>query len=84
MKNVPLHTKCQVIRHVMASFIEAKIGVLLHNGKTTIPLHNTLDEIRHQQPPTPIKTDNYTYLGIVKYTSKQKTQSNVNEILLGK
>ena len=54
MKNDPLHTKCRVLSHDVASSAEAELGSLLHNGKTTIPLRTTLGEIVHQQPPTPI------------------------------
>ena len=56
MNNGPLHTKFQVLSRVIKSAVEAKPGVFLHNGKTTIPLCTTIEELGHQQHPTPINT----------------------------
>ena len=72
INNGPLHTKFLVLRHIVASGAEAKLGALFCNGQTTIPLRSTLEEIRHKQPPTPIETDNSNALGIVNSTVKQK------------
>jgi hypothetical protein len=48
-----------VIKNVVASAAESKVGV-------------TLTELGHTQPPTPLRTDNSTEFGIVNETIKQK------------
>ena len=55
MNNGPLNTDCQVLIHAIASSIEAELGSLFNNGQTAIPLSTTIKELKHQQPPTPIK-----------------------------
>ena len=72
MKNGPLHTKCQILSHVVASAAEAELGALFRNGKTTIQMRTTLKDHGRKQPPPPIETDNSTALGIVNSTVKNK------------
>jgi hypothetical protein len=47
-------------------------GGLYINAQTTIPIRDTLIAIGHPQPPTPIKTDNSTSLGIATSLMKPK------------
>ena len=63
MNNIPPYTKFRVLRHAIASAAEAELRALFPNGQTILG---------HQQPPTPIETDNYTALGIVNSTVKEK------------
>ena len=56
----------------MASAAEAEVGALFVNGQDAIPLRNTLIELGHPQPPTPIQTDNSTAAGFANDTIKQK------------
>ena len=70
--NGPIHTTCNILRHVMASAAEAEVGALFVNGQDAIPLRNTLIELGHPQPPTPIQTDNSTAAGFANDTIKQK------------
>ena len=67
MNNDSLHTKFQVLRHIVASAAESELGLLFHYGKTTIPLSTTLKELRHQQTQTHIE--------VVNSTMKQKYKS---------
>jgi hypothetical protein len=64
--------KVEIIKHVMSSATEAETGALFINGKEAIPLRQTLIELNHPQPPTPIQTDNSTATGIVNKTVKLK------------
>jgi hypothetical protein len=69
-----LHTMYNILRHVMASATQAKVGALFMNSQDTIPLRNTLIELCHPQPPTPIQTDNLsTAAGFANDTIKQKS-----------
>ncbi len=48
----------QIIWAVMSSAVEAELGALFINAKTTISVCHTLKELGHPQPPTPMQTDN--------------------------
>jgi hypothetical protein len=39
--NGPIHTTCNILRHVMASAAKAKVGALFVNGQDAIPLRNS-------------------------------------------
>jgi hypothetical protein len=70
--NGPIHTECRTLRHVVSSAAEAECGGLFHNSQNAIPIRDTLIAMGHPQPPTPIKTDNLTTLGIVTSLMKPK------------
>ena len=70
--NVPIHTECRILKHVVASAAESEVGGLLQNGKTEVPLRIKPHELGFTQPPTPIKTDNSAAKGIVTATVRQK------------
>jgi hypothetical protein len=50
----------QIIRAVMSSAAEAEIGALFINAKTAVSMRQTLIELGHPQPRTPMQTDNAT------------------------
>ncbi len=50
----------QIIKAVMSSAAEAKLGALFINAKTAVSMRRTLKELGHPQPRTPIQTDNAT------------------------
>ena len=53
-----------IMKMVLSSTAEAKFGALSHNTKEATPLRNTLDELGHPQPPTPVLVDNSTAVGL--------------------
>jgi hypothetical protein len=55
----------KIMRAVMSSAAEAKLGALFINAKQAIPMRTTLEELGHKQPPTPIQTGNSTASGVV-------------------
>jgi hypothetical protein len=55
----------QLIKAVMSSAAEAKLGALYINAREAFPQQQTLEEMGHKQPPTPIQTDNTTAFGVV-------------------
>ena len=55
--NVPILTKCQTIRTVMAYAAEAETDANFLNIQQAVPICTTLLEMGHPQPPTPIKTN---------------------------
>jgi hypothetical protein len=50
----------QKIRAVMSSTAEAELGALFINAKTAVSMRQTLAELGHPQPRTPMQTDNAT------------------------
>jgi hypothetical protein len=54
-----------VIKNVVASAAESEVGACFHNAQSGAPLRVTLTELGHTQPPTPLRTDNYTAFGIL-------------------
>jgi hypothetical protein len=55
----------QLIKAVMSSAAEAKLGALYIDARKAVPQRHLLEEMGHPQPPTPIQTDNSTALGVV-------------------
>ncbi len=63
--NGAILTITQIIKAVMSSAAEAKVGALYINCREAIPACHTLKFMGHPQPLTPMQTDNITALGIV-------------------
>jgi hypothetical protein len=57
-----------VIKNVVASAAEAEVGAYSQNAQTAAPLRVTLLELGHEQPATPMRTDNSTAYGILNET----------------
>ena len=74
--NGPLLNKSTIMRNVMSSAAEAECGALYDNTKEGVPLRNTLAEMGHPQPPTPLQVDNSTTHGFAnKQIKQQKSKS---------
>ena len=58
-------TIAKILKAVMSSAAEAEVGALFINAREVIPIRQTLEEMGHKQPPTPMQTDNTTALGVV-------------------
>jgi hypothetical protein len=61
-----------VIKHVVASAAESEEGACFQNPQSRAHLRVTLTELGHQQPATPLRTDNSTAFQILNETIKQK------------
>ena len=70
--NGSIHTLCQIIKTVMSSAVEAKIGATFINTKDALPIRTTIGELGHNQPPTPMKVDNTTVVVFANNNIKQK------------
>jgi hypothetical protein len=65
MKEIPINNgavlnNLQIIKAVMSSAAEAKLGTLFINAKTAVSIRRTLKEMGHSQSRTPIQTNNLT------------------------
>ena len=55
----------KIIKKVMSSSAEDELGALFVKCKEAIPSSQSLEQMVHQQPPTPMQTDNTTAHGVV-------------------
>jgi hypothetical protein len=65
MEEIPINNGAvlnisQIIKAVMSSAADAKLGALFINAKTAVSMQWTLKELGHPQPQTPIQTGNLT------------------------
>ena len=77
-RNGPIHMECKTIRNVLFSADEAKTGDTFNNGKTATGMRPYPITLDHEQPATPLKTDNYTTEGFVNLGMKPKRTKSCN------
>jgi hypothetical protein len=65
LNNGAILTIAQIIKAVMSSAAEAKVGVFYINCREAVPACHTLEFMGHPQPPTPMQMDNSTALSVV-------------------
>ena len=70
--NGPVLSISQIMKYVMASAAEAKLGALYLTAREMIPLRHALNEMGWKQPRSPIQTDNSTAAGFVNETIIQR------------
>ena len=74
--NGAILNKSTIMCNVMSSAAEAECGALYDNTKEAVPLRNTLTEMGHPQPATPVQVDNSTTHGFAnKQIKQQKSKS---------
>jgi hypothetical protein len=62
----------KILKHVVSSAAEAEVGATFLNGKEAVVVRNTLTEMGHPQPATPMQANNSTAIGILNGTVKQQ------------
>jgi hypothetical protein len=67
-----------IIKNVVASAAESEVGACFQNAQSGAPLRVALTELDHQQPTTPLRTDNSTAFGILNEAIKQKRSKAKN------
>jgi hypothetical protein len=68
----------QIIKAVMSSAAEAELGALFINAKEAVCIRNILTEMGHQQPRTPIQTDNSTAEGVINNKIQPKRTKSMD------
>ncbi len=63
--NGAILTLATIIKAVMSSAVEAKLGALYLNAKEAVYLCQILTKLGHPQPRTPIQMDNLTAEGVI-------------------
>ena len=71
-RNFPIHTECKKIRNAVSSADEDETCGTFNNGKTATGMQTALITLDHEQPATPLKTDNSTIEGFVNSGMKPK------------
>jgi hypothetical protein len=71
------------MRYVVASDAEAKLGTLLHNCPTGNIFQQTLDNLGHPQPKTPVHCNNATAVGIANNTVKRQRLRSIEMSFFG-
>ena len=61
-----------MIRHVVASSVEAETSDILHNVQVAIPLTYMLNKMVHPHVSTPLKSDNATANSFIHGNITQK------------
>jgi hypothetical protein len=63
--NGAIHNVAKIIKGVMSSAAEAKLGAMYINARKAVEEHIILDAMGHKQPATPVQVDNSMAEGIV-------------------
>jgi hypothetical protein len=77
--NGAFHTNSTIMRFVVGSTAEAELGTLFHNCQTGIIFRQTLNNLGHHQPKTPVHCINVMTVGIANNTVKRQ-QSRSTEM----
>jgi hypothetical protein len=70
--NGEFYTNSVILKFVVASAAEAERGALFHNCQGGIISQQTLSDVGHPQPKTPVHCDNAMAVGISNNTIKQQ------------
>ena len=70
--NAPILVLCKTLRTVVSSAAESETAGVFTNAQLALPIRYILQCLGHQQPPTPIKSDNSTTTGFVNNNIHQK------------
>jgi hypothetical protein len=76
--NGAIHTHSSIMSVVLSLATKAELGALFYNAKDATAFRVTLDELGHNQPPTPIQTDNACASGIANETIKQRRSKAID------
>jgi hypothetical protein len=70
--NGAYHVSLMIMQFIVASTVEAKLGVLYHNCQTGMIFRLTLEEMGHKQPKTPVHCNNATSVDIANNSIKRQ------------
>ena len=70
--NGTFYTNSVILKFVVASAAEAELGALFHNCQDGIVFCQTLADMGHPQPKTPVHCNNVTAVGIGNNTIKRQ------------
>ena len=81
--NGAFYTNSVILNFVVASAAEAELGALFHNCQDDIIFCQTLSDMGHPQPKTPVHCDNATAVGIGNNTIKRQRSRSMEMRFFG-
>ena len=76
--NGAVHVLCVVLKNVMVSTTESETGAVFVNCQEAVSLRETLIEMSHPQPATPVHVDNACAVGIINETFQQRKSKSMD------
>jgi hypothetical protein len=67
-----------IMGNTLSSAAKAECGAMFNNTKTAVALRNTLEEMGHEQPPTPVQVDNFMAVGFANKQLKQQRSKSMD------
>jgi hypothetical protein len=67
-----------IMGSTLSSATEDECGAMFNNTKMAVALRNTLNEMGHEQPPTPVQVDNPMAVGFTNKTLKQQWSKSMD------
>ena len=77
--NGAFYMSSSIMRFAVSSAADAELGALFHNCQARMIFRQTLKDLGHPQPKTPVHCDNATTVGIANNTVKRQ-QSRMMEM----
>jgi len=77
-RNGSVLVNSSIIQPVLSSAAEAELAALFYNAKDGCMLRNTLEEMGHPQPATPIQADNACAVGLANDTIKRRRSKAID------
>jgi hypothetical protein len=81
--NGAFHTNLSILRFIVALAAEAELGALFHNCQTRIIFQQTLADLGHPQPKTPVHCNNATAVGIANNMVKRQQSRSMEMRFFG-
>ena len=76
--NGTIHVLCAILKNDMASAAEVETGAVFVNCQEAIAIRQTLIEIGHPQPATPVHVDNKCAVEIFNETFRQRKSKSMD------
>ena len=70
--NAPVLVVLKTLKHTVSSDTESETSGFFMNAQIELSVRHALESLGHPQPPTPVKTENYTTSGLVHGSMQQK------------
>ena len=68
----------KILKNVMSSAMEAEVGAAYETAREACPIRATLEEMGHQQPPTPLQVDNSAAVGFANSHIKHRRSKAID------
>jgi hypothetical protein len=81
--NGAFYVNATILKFMVASAAEAELGALFYNCQDGIIFHQTLFDMGHPQPKTPVHCDNTTAVGIANNTVKRQQSRSIGMNFFG-